>query len=109
MRFGDEMVEQEIPKSPKDAYDHEEVEAYKTSRTVNGECKTAMEDAIRKNYDGMRLKTDFIEELVNSFGGKRISYICASTIQESMHDGISNRRILLKPRRLNFEDRDSNS
>ncbi len=69
------------------AYDHEEVEAYKTSRTVNGECKTAMEDAIRKNYDGMRLKTDFIEELVNSFGGKRISYICASTIQESMHDG----------------------
>lgn len=69
------------------AYDNAEVEAYKISRIANADCRNAIEDSIRKNYDGMRLKTDFIEELVNSFGEERLSYICASTIQESMHDG----------------------
>lgn len=44
------------------------------------ECKQAFQNAIAKNHDGLRLKTDFLDELIAGYGLESLLYLCALTI-----------------------------
>ena len=43
------------------AIEHGEMEEYKASRKLNRECKEAVEETIRQNFDGMNLKSDIVK------------------------------------------------
>lgn len=58
-----------------------------TALTTNVACKTAIEEAIRKNYDGMRLEKGFEDELIAKYGAERIRYVLANTVQQKAYDG----------------------
>ncbi len=48
------------------------------------ECKQTFQDAITANFDGMHLKSDFIDGLINRYSLDTLLYLCALTINE--HD-----------------------
>ena len=69
------------------AIEHSEVEKYKASRKLNRECKEAVEETIRQNFDGMHLKSDIVKPLVEQYGLERMMFIAANTIQQQSWDG----------------------
>ncbi len=69
------------------AKEHGELDAYRESNRLNQECKTAIESAIRENFDGMHLNTDCIRPLIDAYGIERISYVLAATLQVKSWDG----------------------
>lgn len=69
------------------AREHGEIEAYRTSRKLNEDCKSDIEKAVSRNYDGMHLKTGFENELIAKYGYERVAHILASTLVESEWDG----------------------
>ncbi len=56
------------------------------------ECKKAFQSAIAANFDGMWLKDDFVEELVEQYGLESLLYLCALTIRNHDWDGRYSRR-----------------
>ena len=74
----------------------------------NEECKNFIEAYIRNNFDGMRLKTDRIQELFDYYGEERMNYVLANTIQMDETDGrysVSNKG-WAKGVSINNEDKD---
>ena len=69
------------------AREHGELDEYSRSRQRSEECREAIDRAISKNYDGMRLKDGFIPELINEYGAERVQYILATTVRENLSDG----------------------
>ena len=57
-----------------------EQELYRNSLRANIECKRAIEESIRKNFDGMHLNKDFENELIERFGMERVKYVLANTV-----------------------------
>ena len=64
-----------------------DVDAYLDSRKLNIDCKKAIEEAIRENFDGLHLKQDAAKEVVERFGEERMNFVMANTIRELSHDG----------------------
>jgi len=64
-----------------------DVDAYLDSRKLNLDCKKAIEEAIRENFDGLHLKQDAAKEIVERFGEERMNFVMANTIRELSHDG----------------------
>ena len=64
-----------------------DVDAYLDSRKLNLDCKKAIEDVIRENFDGLHLKQDAAKEVVERFGEERMNFVMANTIRELSHDG----------------------
>ena len=64
-----------------------DVDAYLDSRKLNLDCKKAIEEAIRENFDGLHLKQNAAKEVVERFGEERMNFVMANTIQELSHDG----------------------
>lgn len=64
-----------------------EQELYRNSLRANIECKRAIEESIRNNFDGMHLNKDFENELIERFGMERVKYVLANTVQENEWDG----------------------
>ena len=64
-----------------------DVDAYLDSRKLNLDCKKAIEEAIRENFDGLHLKQDAAKEVVERFGEERVNFVMANTIRELSHDG----------------------
>ena len=64
-----------------------DVDAYLDSRKLNLDCKKAIEEAIRENFDGLHLKQDAAKEVVERFGEERMNFVMANTIRELSHDG----------------------
>ena len=64
-----------------------DVDAYLDSRKLNLDCKKAIEEAIRENFDGLHLKQDAAKEIVECFGEERMNFVMANTIRELSHDG----------------------
>lgn len=69
------------------AKERDEVDLYRTSYRVNGECKRAIEEAISANFDGMYLKDGTATPVVQQYGWERVSYILANTLHEKQYDG----------------------
>lgn len=64
-----------------------DVDAYLDSRKLNLDCKKAIEEAIRENFDGLHLKQGAAKEVVERFGEERMNFVMANTIRELSHDG----------------------
>lgn len=50
-------------------------------------CKNAIEEAIRRDFDGMRLSADCAESVITKYGFKRVNWVLANTIQQKDWDG----------------------
>ncbi len=64
-----------------------ELDKFKASAEADENCKTAIENAIARNYDGSRLNTSAaICEVREQFGDKRLTRVTASLISNRPHD-----------------------
>ncbi len=64
-----------------------ELDKFKASAEADENCKTAIENAIARNYDGSRLNTSAaIREVREQFGDKRLTRVAASLIINRPHD-----------------------
>lgn len=64
-----------------------ELNDWKASHKENTACKNAIEEAIRRDFDGMHLKGGCAENVINQFGYHRVSYILANSLQCRDYDG----------------------
>lgn len=64
-----------------------ELDYWKESRKENIACKDAIEAAIRRDFDGMRLKADCAGSVIEEFGYHRVAYVLANSIQHKDYDG----------------------
>lgn len=69
------------------AHEHYEIIDHRNSRKSNIECKLAIEDAIRQNFDGMHLNEGFEEKIIERFGMERMAFVLANTVNERNWDG----------------------
>ncbi len=70
------------------ARENNELEAYRTSKKANMACKTAISDAILKNYNNNTLDTKTaLKELIEGFSLERIAVIAAVSLREKDWDG----------------------
>ena len=71
----------------REANERGEVEKFKASAEADENCKTAIENAIARNYDGSRLNTKAaIAEVREQFGEKRLVRVTASLIANRPYD-----------------------
>ena len=64
-----------------------ELEDWRMSHKQNILCKEAIEDAIRKGFDGMHLDQDSAKSVIEEYGFKRVGWVLASTLQQKKDDG----------------------
>ncbi len=64
-----------------------EIEIWRTSHKANIACRDAIEKAIRRNFDGMHLKEDCLQPVLDEFGYKRTSWVLSNTLQMLKWDG----------------------
>lgn len=64
-----------------------EMDACHASRKENIACREAIEKAIRENFDGMHLKQEAVEPVMEAYGAERVAYVLASTVKYMEHDG----------------------
>lgn len=48
---------------------------YLDSRKLNLDCKNAIEEAIKENFDGMHLAQGTAEKVLEAYGAERISFV----------------------------------
>lgn len=70
-----------------DAWEHGEIKEYRASMNKNIACKSAIEAAIRENFDGMHLNHDAAVPVLEQYGVERVSYVLANTVRELESDG----------------------
>lgn len=71
----------------REAKEQGELDKFKDSAKADENCKTAIENAIARNYDGSRLNTSAaIREVREQFGEKRLARVTASLIANRPHD-----------------------
>ena len=72
----------------REAKERGELDKFKASAEADENCKTAIENAIARNYDGSRLNPSAaIREVREQFGDKRLARVTASLIANREHDG----------------------
>lgn len=69
------------------AMEHGEADAYLDSRKLNIDCKNAIEQTIRDNYDGWTLKQDTAKSVLETYGTERVSFVLACTLEYKSSDG----------------------
>ncbi|MCC8044002.1 MAG: DUF3849 domain-containing protein [Clostridiales bacterium] len=69
------------------AREHGEVDKYQHSSHLNEICCNGIEEAIRDNYDGMRLNEQAVIAVMEKFGAERIAFVLASTVLYKSYDG----------------------
>ena len=69
------------------AMEHGEVDRYSDSRKVDRECKGAIEETIRQNFDGMHLNHGIAKPLAEQYGLERMAFVLANTIYQESWDG----------------------
>ena len=75
------------PYSAKEARERNELSLWRESHRANIACRDAIEDAIRRNFDGMHLQTDCLKAVLDEYGYKRTERVLAATLQELSWDG----------------------
>ena len=73
--------------SAREAKEYGELDQWRESHKLNIQCKHAIEDAIRRNFDGMNLNTDCVKSTIEEFGFKRVGWVLANTIKSKDWDG----------------------
>ena len=64
-----------------------EIGDWQESFSYNVACKKAIEDAIRRDFDGLHLKADCARSVIEDFGFLRTSWVLAFTLQDKSYDG----------------------
>ena len=75
------------PYSAAEARKRNELSLWRESYKANIACRSAIEDAIRQNFDGMHLKKDCLEPVLAEYGYKRTEWVLATTLQKLSWDG----------------------
>lgn len=60
---------------------------WRNSHKENVACKDAIEEAIRRDFDGMYLDKDCAESVIAKFGYHRVAYVLANSLQRKDYDG----------------------
>ena len=66
---------------------HDELPLWRESLNENIRCKRAIEDAIRQSFDGMHLKPDCAESVIQEFSFDRVEYVLGNTLHQLSYDG----------------------
>jgi len=69
------------------ARDHKELELFRSSHMENINCKKDIEASIARNFDGMRLRKEAVNEVLDKYGPERVSLVLAATVQLKSWDG----------------------
>ena len=69
------------------AMEHAAVDEYLDSRKLNIDCRRAVENAIRDNFDGMHLADNVMDSVLEEYGSERLSFVLACTVQHNSWDG----------------------
>lgn len=64
-----------------------ELDFWRESQKENVACKNAIEDAIRRDFDGMHLAVDCAKSVIEQFGYHRTAYVLANSLQQKEYDG----------------------
>ena len=75
------------PYSCKEAKRLEQFDLWRESWKENIACRNAIEEAICRDFDGMRLKKECAQSVIDQFGYKRVSFVLANSIQQKEWDG----------------------
>ena len=75
------------PGSIEYARQRKEIALWRESWKANVACKKAIEEAIRRDFDGMHLNPDCADGVIAEYGFKRVNFVLANTIQEKAYDG----------------------
>ena len=75
------------PYSAKEARERNELSLWRESHRANIACRDAIEDAIRRSFDGMHLDKNCITPVLEEYGYKRTEWVLAATLQELNWDG----------------------
>ena len=75
------------PYSAKEARERNELSLWRESHRANIACRDAIEDTIRRSFDGMHLDKDCITPVLMSYGYKRTAWVLANTLHELKWDG----------------------
>lgn len=75
------------PYSLHDAKQRDELGLWRESHRENIACKKAVEDAIRRDFDGMHLKKGCAGSVVEQYGFKRVAWVLSNTLQQKDWDG----------------------
>ena len=75
------------PYSAKEARERNELSLWRESHRANIACRDAIEDAIRRNFDGMYLNEDCLAPVLTAYGYKRTAWVLANTLHELKWDG----------------------
>jgi len=73
--------------SVSEARRYNELDRWRESHKQNIACKQAIEEAIRKGFDGMYLDHACAESVIEAFGFKRVGWVLSSTLQQKKDDG----------------------
>jgi len=66
---------------------HGEADKHLESHKLDRECKKAIEETIRQNFDGMHLKNNIVKPLAEQYGSERMAFILANTLRQESWDG----------------------
>ena len=75
------------PYSSAEARERNELSLWRESHRANIACREAIEDAIRRSFDGMHLDKDCITPVLDEYGYKRTAWVLANTLHELKWDG----------------------
>ena len=75
------------PYSAKEARERNELSLWRESHRANIACREAIEDTIRRSFDGMHLDKDCITPVLEEYGYKRTAWVLANTLHELKWDG----------------------
>lgn len=75
------------PYSFSEAKRQNELDRWKESHKENVACKNAIEEAIRRDFDGMHLKKECATDIITQFGYHRTAYVLANSLRQKDYDG----------------------
>ena len=75
------------PYSSAEARERNELSLWRESHRANIACRDAIEDAIRRSFDGMHLDKDCTSLVLEKYGYKRTAWVLANTLHELKWDG----------------------
>jgi len=64
-----------------------ETALFRESKKMNVACKAAIEAAIRENFDGMHLKKECLNTVMEEYGPYRMDWVLANTVRHLEYDG----------------------
>ncbi len=79
--------------SAKEAKSRDELPLWRESHKANVACRGAIEDTIRRNFDGMNLDPECLTPVLEEYGYKRTEWVLAATLQDSIGTAVFTLRI----------------